>query len=93
MAAKGGQHGLTRSLSQELAPFNITINTVSPGWVPVERHADVSETEKDAYLASVPLGRWGTPEDVAGAVTFLAGPNAGFITGANLHVNGGRTVQ
>ncbi len=93
VAAKGGQLGLARSLARELAPWNITVNTVSPGWVPVARHADVPEAHKTAYLQTVPLGRWGTPRDVAGAVTFLASEAAGFVTGANLHVNGGRTVQ
>ena len=93
VAAKGGQNGLTRSLSQELAPFNITVNTISPGWIPVERHAHVENTEKAAYLETVPMDRWGTPTDVASAVTFLASDHAGFVTGANLHVNGGRTIQ
>ena len=93
VAAKGGQLGLARSLSRELAPWNITVNTVSPGWVPVARHAGVPEADKAAYLRTVPLGRWGAPHDVADAVTFLASEAAGFVTGANLHVNGGRTVQ
>ena len=92
VAAKGAQNGLSRSLATELAPWNITVNTVSPGWIPVERHAGVPAKEKMAYLSNVPMGRWGTPSDVAGAVTFLASEAAGFITGANLHVNGGRTV-
>ena len=93
VAAKGGQNGLNRSLAKELAPWNITVNMVSPGWIPVERHADVSESEKAAYLSSIPMGRWGMPSDVASAVSFLASDEAGFITGANLHVNGGRAVQ
>ena len=93
VSAKGGQNGLNRSLARELAPWNITVNMVSPGWIPVERHSDVSDIEKNEYLASIPMGRWGTPTDVAGAVTFLSSEAAGFITGANLHVNGGRAVQ
>ena len=93
VAAKGAQIGLTRSLSQELAPFNITVNMVSPGWIPVDRHAHVPNSDKAAYLSSVPLGRWGTPQDVASAVTFLSSDHAAFITGANLRVNGGRTAR
>ena len=93
VAAKGGQNGLNRSLAKELAVHGITANMVSPGWIPVERHAAVSESEKDAYFSSLPMGRWGTPTDVASTVTFLASEHAGFVTGANLHVNGGRTVQ
>ena len=71
VAAKGGQNGLNRSLAKELAPWNITVNMVSP-WIPVERHSDVPDIEKDEYLASIPMGRWGTPADVAGAVTFFS---------------------
>jgi len=93
VAAKGAQNGLSRSMSQELAPWNITVNTVSPGWIPVERHANASEESKEAYLSTIPIGRWGTPRDVAGTVAFLASEHAGFITGANLHVNGGRSIQ
>lgn len=93
VAAKGGQNGLNRSLAKELAPANITVNMVSPGWVPVERHLEVPEAEKMSYLETIPMGRWGVPDDVASAVAFLASDQAGFITGANLHVNGGRSVQ
>jgi len=93
VAAKGGQHALTRSLSKELAKHNITVNTVSPGWIPVERHASVPQVDKEAYFKTIPMGRWGTPADVASAVIFFASAHASFVTGANLHVNGGRTVQ
>ena len=93
VAAKGAQNGLSRSLAKELAPWNITVNMVSPGWIPVERHAEVSAADKESYLASIPMGRWGTPTDIASAVTFLASEHARFVTGANLHVNGGRSVQ
>ena len=68
--AKSAQVGLTYSWARELAPFGITVNTVAPGFVPVERHADVREI-RDAYLASVPAGRMGTPADIAHAVSFL----------------------
>lgn len=93
VAAKGGQNGLNRSLASELAPFGITVNMISPGWIPVERHAGDPQSEKDAYRALIPAGRWGVPDDVAGAVVFLASDQAAFITGQNLHVNGGMTLQ
>jgi 3-oxoacyl-[acyl-carrier protein] reductase len=92
VAAKGGQNGWTRSMGTELAPFGITVNMISPGWIPVERHAADPQTAKDAYLALVPAARWGVPEDVAGAAVFLASEQASFITGQNLTVNGGLTV-
>ena len=92
VAAKGGQNGLNRSLATELAPHGITVNMISPGWIPVERHANDPQSEKDGYRALIPAGRWGVPDDVAGAVVFLASDAASFITGQNLHVNGGMTV-
>lgn len=93
VAAKGGQNGWNRSMATELAPWNITVNMVSPGWIPVARHEKDPQSEKDAYLAGIPMGRWGVPEDVAGCVTFLAGDAAAFITGQNIHINGGTTVH
>jgi 3-oxoacyl-[acyl-carrier protein] reductase len=92
VAAKGGQNGFHRSLATELAPWNITVNMIAPGWIPVERHAQDPQSEKDAYHALVPTCRWGVPEDVGGAVVFLAGESSSFITGQNLHINGGLTV-
>jgi 3-oxoacyl-[acyl-carrier protein] reductase len=89
VTAKNAQIGVTRSWARELAPLGITVNTVAPGFVPVERHADVPETVRSAYLASVPAGRMGAPEDVAHAVSFLASDAAGFITGQRLVVDGG----
>lgn len=91
VAAKGGQIGWTRSMSREMAPFGITVNTVNPGWIPTERHVNDSQEEKDTYLASIPMGRWGTPEDVGEAVAFFASEQAGFITGQTLCVNGGNS--
>ena len=90
--AKNAQIGLTRSWARELAPFGITVNAVAPGFIPVERHADVPAGTVDAYLASVPVGRMGTPEDVAHAVSFLASDGAGFVTGQRLLVDGGRAL-
>lgn len=92
VAAKGGQNGWTRSMATELAPHNITVNMISPGWIPVERHANDPQAEKDAYKALIPMRRWGVPEDVAGAAVFLASDAASFITGQNLCINGGMTV-
>jgi 3-oxoacyl-[acyl-carrier protein] reductase len=91
VAAKGGQIGWSRSMSRELAPFGITVNMVAPGWIPVERHEKDPQAAKDAYLAEIPAGRWGTPEDVAHAVLFFASAEASFITGQTLCVNGGLT--
>jgi 3-oxoacyl-[acyl-carrier protein] reductase len=90
VTAKSAQIGLTRSWALELAPLGITVNTVAPGFVPVERHAGVPGEVRSAYLASVPAGRMGTPEDVAHAVSFFASEAAGFVTGQRLVVDGGR---
>jgi 3-oxoacyl-[acyl-carrier protein] reductase len=92
VAAKGGQIGYMRSTAIELAPHGITINSVAPGWIPVERHAAVAESAKDSYLENVPVGRWGTREEVAEAVRFFAEEHSGFLTGQTLAVNGGRTL-
>ena len=91
--AKSAQIGLTRSWARELAEHGITVNTIAPGFVPVERHADVPDEVKDAYLATVPAGRLGTPEDIAHAVSFFATDAAGFITGQRLLVDGGRALR
>jgi 3-oxoacyl-[acyl-carrier protein] reductase len=90
--AKSAQIGLARSWARELAPSGITVNTVAPGFVPVERHADVPDDIRHAYLASVPAGRMGTPADIAHAVSFLASEGAGFITGQRIIVDGGRSL-
>jgi 3-oxoacyl-[acyl-carrier protein] reductase len=92
VTAKAAQVGLARSWARELAPTGITVNTVAPGFVPVERHADVPAEVYAAYLADVPAGRFGTPEDIAHAVSFLASEQAGFITGQRLVVDGGRSL-
>lgn len=92
VAAKGGQNGFNRSLATELAPHGVTVNMISPGWIPVERHEKDPQSVKDAYLATIPAKRWGTPQDVEGAVVFLASDAASFITGQNLSINGGMTV-
>jgi 3-oxoacyl-[acyl-carrier protein] reductase len=93
IAAKGGQNGFNRGLATEVARWGITVNMISPGWIPVERHEKDPQDLKDGYRALIPAERWGVPDDVAGAVVFLASEAASFITGQNLHINGGMTVH
>jgi len=90
VTANSAQIGLTRSWARELAPLGITVNTVAPGFVPVERHAHVPAEIRGAYLSSAPAARMGTPEDIAHAVSFFASDAAGFVTGQRLVVDGGR---
>lgn len=93
VAAKAAQLGLARVWAGELAPWGITVNTVAPGWVPVERHGQADPEALANYLATVPAGRLGQPGDIAGAVRYLASSGAGFVTGAWLAVNGGATTS
>ncbi len=92
VAAKGAQAGWTRSMAAELAPWQITVNIVSPGWIPVERHQHDPQEQKDAYKALIPMRRWGVPADVGGICAFLASDAASFITGQDIAVNGGMTL-
>lgn len=92
VAAKGAQLGLTRSWARELGGDGITVNLVAPGFVPTERHADVSDATRAAYAAGVPLERMGQPSEVADAVAFLASERAGYVTGQRIAVNGGNTL-
>jgi len=88
-AAKAALVGFSKSLAQEVGSRNITVNTVSPGFVDTDMTRALPEAQREALLSRVPLGRLGAPEDIAEAVAFLAGPRAAYITGATLHVNGG----
>jgi 3-oxoacyl-[acyl-carrier protein] reductase len=92
VAAKGGQNGFTRSLAKELASWSITVNMVSPGWIPVERHEKDSQELKQRYLSGLPSGRWGSPREVADTVAFLASDEASYVSGQNICVNGAHTV-
>jgi len=89
VASKAGIIGLTKALAQELGSRNITVNAVAPGFIETEMTASLSEKAKQAMLAQIPMGRPGSPEDVASAVAFLASGAAAYITGPVIHVNGG----
>lgn len=92
VAAKSAQLGLARVWARELGPLGITVNTLAPGWVPVERHSGVPAAAFAEYQASIPVGRFGEPGDVAAAVAFLASADAGFVNGVTIPVNGGSTI-
>jgi 3-oxoacyl-[acyl-carrier protein] reductase len=90
--AKNAQIGLARAWARELAPLGITVNSVAPGFVPVERHADVPKEVRDAYVTTVPAGRFARPAEIAHAVAFFASEEAGLVTGQRLVVDGGRSL-
>tara|TARA_B100000686_G_scaffold211552_1_gene218431 strand:+ start:1535 stop:2275 length:741 start_codon:yes stop_codon:yes gene_type:complete len=92
-AAKAGILGLSKSLAREVGSRNITINCVAPGFVDTDMTRALSEKQRQELLQHVPLKRLGKPEDIASAVSFLASPSAGYITGATLHVNGGMYME
>jgi 3-oxoacyl-[acyl-carrier protein] reductase len=88
-AAKAGVAGMTRALARELGSRNITVNCVAPGFIDTDMTRALTDEQRGALLGQIPLGRLGQPEDIADAVAFLASPQAGYITGSELHVNGG----
>ena len=88
-AAKAGVAGMTRALAQELGSRNITVNCIAPGLIDTDMTKGLPDEQKQAMLKSIPVNRLGQPEDIAHAVAFLAGRQAGFITGVTLHINGG----
>jgi 3-oxoacyl-[acyl-carrier protein] reductase len=88
-AAKAALIGFTKSLAQEVGSRNITVNCVAPGFIDTDMTRALTDAQRDKLLERIPLGRLGSPKDVAHAVAFLASPEAGYITGATLHVNGG----
>ena len=88
-AAKAGVAGMTRALARELGSRGITVNCVAPGFIATDMTDALADSQKDALMAQIPLGRLGAVSDIAHAVAFLASTEAGYITGAELHVNGG----
>lgn len=88
-AAKAGVAGMTRALAREVGSRNITVNCVAPGFIATDMTDALPEAQKTALLQQIPAGRLGTPDEIAHAVAFLASPLAGYITGTELHVNGG----
>lgn len=88
-AAKAGVAGMTRALARELGSRNITVNCVAPGFIDTDMTRSLSEAQSSAILGQIPLGRLGQASDIAQAVAFLAGPEAAYVTGTTLHVNGG----
>jgi 3-oxoacyl-[acyl-carrier protein] reductase len=92
-AAKAGVAGLTRALARELGSRNITVNCVAPGFIATDMTASLQEEQQKALLVQIPLGHLGQPSDIAHAVAYLASPGAAYVTGQELHVNGGMFMQ
>ena len=88
-AAKAGVAGMTRALAREIGSRGITVNCIAPGFIDTDMTRALPDAQRDVLLTQIPLGRLGSPEDIAAAVVFLASPDAGYITGSTLHVNGG----
>lgn len=88
-AAKAGLIGLTKSMARELSSRNITVNAVAPGFIDTDMTRALPEAQREAYQGQIPLGRFGSVDDVANAVLYLASQEAGYVTGQTLHVNGG----
>ncbi|PTW47197.1 MULTISPECIES: 3-oxoacyl-[acyl-carrier-protein] reductase [Rhodovulum] len=91
-AAKAGLVGLSKSLAHELASRGVTVNCVAPGFIETAMTDKLTDEQKSGILGAVPMGRMGTPEEIAAAVVYLASPEAGYVTGATVHVNGGMVM-
>jgi len=92
-ASKAGVIGLTKSLAREYARFGITVNAVSPGWIDTQGWEGALDGKRDEFATKVPVGRLGTPEDVAYCIAFLASEEASYLTGINLPINGGLYIS
>lgn len=92
-AAKAGVAGMTRSLARELGSRNITVNCVAPGFIDTDMTKVLTEQQKAALVANIPLGRLGNPQEIAAAAVFLASPAAAYVTGTTIHVNGGMFID
>jgi len=92
-AAKAGMIGFSKSLAREIGSRNITVNCVAPGFIDTDMTRDLDATQRAALIGQIPLARLGAVEDIAGAVAYLAGPAAAYVTGATLHVNGGMLMD
>jgi 3-oxoacyl-[acyl-carrier protein] reductase len=88
-AAKAGVAGMTRALARELGSRGITVNCIAPGFIETDMTGSLPEEQQKALLSQIPLGHLGKPADIANAVAFLASPLAGYVTGQELHINGG----
>ncbi|WP_299785562.1 3-oxoacyl-ACP reductase FabG [uncultured Marivita sp.] len=91
-AAKAGMVGMSKSLAYEVASRGITVNAVAPGFIETAMTDKLTEDQKSAILTQIPTGRMGTPEEIAAAVLYLASPEAAYVTGTTLHVNGGMAM-
>jgi len=91
-AAKAGLSGMTKSIAQEVATRGITVNMVAPGFIATPMTDKLTEDQKADLAARIPVARMGTPAEIAAAVVYLASPEAGYVTGATLHVNGGMVM-
>jgi 3-oxoacyl-[acyl-carrier protein] reductase len=88
-AAKAGLVGFTRALAREVASRGVTVNAVAPGFIDTDMTATLNDAQRTTYYGQIPLARFGSPDDVAAAVLYLAGPGGAYVTGHTLHVNGG----
>ena len=91
-ASKSGLIGLTKSIAKEVANRGITVNCIAPGWIKTEMTKDISSSSEDEFIKQIPIGRIGTPDDIAYTVLFLASDESKYITGTEIVVDGGLTA-